>query len=274
MAVKSRTELLFEAYLGERGISFEYEPFGSGETNPDYRFEKDGVRVLVEVKELEETPFDKALRTGLERHGEHISFSLDPRDFHNILRRRIDSASKQLKPHENDADCLLILLGKKDPGYQEISTDVLFYTMYGDIYLSFPMDPNTGIAGEAQSCLKVDGALRKNRPGTGAMYSPHQYISAVGTVQEFNPRSEYERKFYEDLYEKPENRALSAEEGFKMITNAWEKHQKDIPAEFADPNHVSYRVILVANPLSNKILPTGLFAASTDQVLFPKIITE
>lgn len=272
MTTKGRTEKLFESYLNQHSIGFDYEPFGNGGKNPDYRFVKNGKTVLVEIKEIEETPFDKAVKEQL-AISPKVSIALDPNELYTLLRRRIDAACKQLKPHEADADACVIILGKKEDGFDGISPDSIFYAMFGDLYLSFPIDPKQGGAiGEAAAELKVNGALRKNRPTTREMYSLHPYLSAVGVVEEFKGRSEYERKFYNELLKK--HRPPSAEECLKYLSDEWERHQNQIPAIYHDENKMFYRVRMVANPLSTKPLPQHIFNGQWDYARFPKVMQQ
>src|SRR5687767_7171729 len=127
---KTATDEQFELYLQQRGIkAFEYEPYGSQDKNPDYLVKTKNAKILVEVKELEKLPLDRAAQGDLKTLK---TFTLDPRVEYDILRRRIDSASKQLKPHSANVDYTIIILGKKD-GF-DISIDTLFYAMFGDPY--------------------------------------------------------------------------------------------------------------------------------------------
>jgi hypothetical protein len=267
---KSKTENLFEAYLTQRGISFEYEPFGQEEKNPDYRFTSDGKTILAEIKEMEETPFQKELNARLAANNSS-AFSFDPKELTNILRRRIDAACKQLKAQEKDADACVVILGQRDTGLNEIGPDSIFYALYGDLYLTIPIDLNEGKAiGEATSELRVNGAVRKNQSATKEMYSPHSYLSGVGVVEEFNGRSYYEQKFYDELLKK--YTPSTAEECLKYLESEWEKHQDQIPERFRDKDKMFYRVRMIANPLSTKPFPPDLFNGEWDEVRFPNVL--
>ncbi len=145
--------------------------------------------------------------------------------------------------------------------------------MYGDLYLSFPIDPERGSAiGKATSELKVNGALRKNRMPAREMYSPHRYLSAVGIVEEFNGRNMYEGRFYKELLKK--HKPPTAEEGLQYMIEQWEKHQDKIPEPYQNPDQMYYRVRLVANPLSEKPLPRGLFKGKWDQIRYPHVVND
>jgi hypothetical protein len=265
---KSKTEKSFEAYLSQRRVAFDYEPFGRHEKNPDYRFVKNKKTILVEIKEIGETPFQREAAARLVAHNSG-AFSVDPRELYKLLRRRINDAYKQLRPHQSGADGCVIILGQKAPHY-EIGPDSIFYAMYGDPYLSFPIDPIRGGAiGEATTELKVNGAVRQNRRSTREMHSPHPYLSAVGVVEEFNGRGYYERKFYEALPKK--HRPPTAEGYLAYLTSEWEKHQDKIPALYRE-DKMFYRVRLVANPLSEKPLPPNIFNGRWDAVRHPTVI--
>lgn len=267
---KSKTEKLLEAYLAQLNITFEYEPFGEGEKNPDYRFSSDKKVVLAEVKEIEETPFQKEVNARLAAN-DSSSFSFDPKELTDLLRRRIDAACKQLKAHEKDAGACVVIIGQRDTGLNEVTPDSIFYAMYGDLYLSIPIDAAEGKAnGEATSELKVNGAVRKNYPVTREMYSPHEYLSGVGVVEEFNGHSYYEKKFYDQLLEK--YKPPTAEECLKYLESEWEKHQDKIPEMYRDKDKMFYRVRIVANPLSKKPIPPDLFNGEWDEVRYPTVI--
>lgn len=269
---KSKTEGLFEAYLSQEAIPFEYEPYGAEEKNPDYRFKKKGKIALAEIKEIEETPFQREANARL-AVSNTAAFSFDPKELYDLLRRRIDDACKQLKAHQNEVDACIVILGQKDTGINDVTPDSIFYAMYGDIYLSIPIDPERGGAvGEATSELKVNGALRKNRMPAREMYSPHPYLSAVGVVEEFNGRSMYEQKFYNQLLKK--YKPPTAQDCLRYLSEEWEKHQDKIPAMYRDPKKMYYRVRLIANPLSQKPLPRGLFNGRWDQVRYPRVVSQ
>ena len=43
--------------------------------------------------------------------------------------------------------------------------------------------------------VKNPPRIRKNKPKTKIMYSPHKYVSAVGLIEEFNGLSYYKDRF-------------------------------------------------------------------------------
>src|SRR5579863_7759598 len=100
---KTKTEKLFESYLLQQDVAFEYEPFGKQGKNPDYRFHKDKKTIIAEIKEIDETPFQKESGARLAA-GLSSAFSFDPKELYDILRRRIDAACQQLKPYQRTAD--------------------------------------------------------------------------------------------------------------------------------------------------------------------------
>lgn len=268
---RSKTELLFESYLTQQKVKFKYEPFGSGEKNPDYRFKKNGATILAEIKEIKETPFDKASKASIAAGG--TSFTLSPRDLSDLLRRRIDSACKQLKPHKDKVDYCVVILGKCE-GWDEINLDEIFYAMYGDLYLSIPVDLQTG-GGEvanARSALTIAGALRKNRPTTKEMYSPHPYLSGVGVVKEFNGFRAYKEKFFRKILQTEKNTGLGPLQALKLLQSCWEKYQHKLPKLYQNETRMFNKVQIDSNPLSTKPLPKEVFNGRWDYVRVPKII--
>src|SRR5687768_789399 len=96
---KTQTDEHLESYFQQEQIAFRYEPFrdkGQSPKNPDYLFEKKGLRVLIENKEIEEIPHDRLIPNQAQL--------LDIGGLLNLLRRRVDSASKQLKPYHKTVD--------------------------------------------------------------------------------------------------------------------------------------------------------------------------
>jgi hypothetical protein len=270
--MKTKTDLLFEDYLGQRGIRYKYEPFGDQDKNPDYLLTIRGKTILVEIKELQETPLDRVTKASLAKGGG--TFSIDPGELSKMLRRRIDAACRQLKPHKDKVDYCLVLIGVKQ-GYYELGVDEIFYAMYGDLYLSIPFDiKKGGSMSKAESRLKATGSLRKNHPLTKLMYSPHEYLSGVGIVKSFNGHRYYENKFYEQSLRGINTRDWGAHRMLKFLKGKWLKHKNKIPKIYKDTKRVLYKVELVSNPLSNKPLPAGLFNARWDYVRFPTIVYE
>jgi len=262
---------MFESYLRQRGISFKYEPFGDANKNPDYLVRANGKKILFEVKEIEKLPFDIAsegsLKTGK-------AFGLNPVVEYNLLRRRIDTASKQLKPYTDQVDYSIIILGKKD-GFG-IDIDALFYAMFGDPYISIPIDPSTGGGSMEKSTLemKVTGSFRKNRPQTKMMYSLHNYVSAVGLIKSFSARSYYQQKIIERYTKSKKYEAMTPEEGYHYLCEMTAKHENLVPGVYSDPSKVLYKLELVTNPLGEKPLPEKLFYSKWDYIRVPKVIEQ
>lgn len=273
-SIKTQTDLMLENYLQQEQIPFQYEPFGDreqGTRSPDYMFEKVGKKILVENKELEQTLLDKVIP--------NTAQSLNLQGGLNLLRRRVDSASKQLKPYQKKVDYCVVLLGKKQ-GFPIGITD-LFWALYGNPVIRVPIDTITGRPlRKGYTDLTAMGALRKNHPDTGEMIYVHDYISGVGLITSFNASLYYETTVMDpimsDFASKQRNLPLEQQmKAFlKYYTKVWGEKKKHIPDRYSNPNKTYYKIEIIANPLSRNPLPNNIFNAEWDVYKLPEIMSE
>lgn len=270
MKDKTATELMFESYLQQEGILYDYEPYNEGERNPDYSFKKNGVHILAEVEGILEIPLDRATEH-IPPGGVHVG-SLDPRDTYNLIRRRIDDASKQLKPHKDDVDYCIIILGKKE-GYM-IRKEDLFNSLFGDPVIRIPIDTRTGgPAANGYLDHRVTGALRKNKPTTKEMYAVHPFVSGVGIIHEFNASSYYQSKLWSKFFgelEEPEKTHERIVEALERVEKEMQDESK-IPEIYRDPKRNLYRVEMIVNPLADKPFPEVVFDGQWDNIVTPEV---
>lgn len=266
---KTPTDMWFENYLKQEGISFKYEPYGnSSGKSPDYLFEKAGKKILIENKEIEKTPFDNAT-TGVQM--------LDPTLYFNLLRNRIDKASRQLKPYKDDVDFCVVILGKVS-GFPIFFRD-LFWAMYGNPIIRVQINTNTNKVREKPYLdLTMTGSMRKNHPTTKQFRAVHDYVSAVGLIKAFKGLAYYEEQVMSpvmaEYYEKNKDKEELVGGAFALYSKEWKKAQKNIPAQYQDPNKVYYRLELMANPLSKKVISKEIFTGQWDIVQFPKVVNK
>jgi hypothetical protein len=272
--IKTSTDLLLEKYFEQETIRFTPEPYNSKQANhrnPDYLIYKAGRKILIENKEIVSFFLDKATKY-VQTHDPHIYF--------DVLRRRIDSASAQLKPYQNDVDHCIILLGKK-AGFPLKLNDV-FYAMYGDPVIRIPIRVKEGTSVEKPYFdMKTLGALRKNKPESKEMIAVHDYISGVGLIKSFNGQDYYqsivmEKEMEQYSYEHNKNIPLDQilDKYLENYERIWSKLKKKIPEQYKDANKIFYKIELIANPLSKKVISGDIFNNEWDIVQFPKVITK
>jgi len=262
--IKTVVDLRFERYLHQENInSFKFEPFGDGFKNPDYLINH-GKSVLVEVKEIESIPLDRARGVG----------SMDVMGVAKIMRRKIYEASKQLEPYKEKTDYAIILLGK-NKGF-DLNIRDLEWAMFGDPVIRIPLNMESGVPrGKPYFDMKVKGAMRKNNPITKQMYFPSSYISGVGIIKQINGYSYYLSKLYEK-YKRPYNRkepiTKEIRSAFKEYDEIRKKYEKTIPRQyFNDKDKLIYYLDIVANVLSNRPLPKSFFTGKYDRYKIHKV---
>ncbi len=265
---KTIIDVWFEKYLLQEGLKYEFEPYGgSSGKNPDFLVNSGKLQVLVECKEIEHVVFDDIKGAG----------SVNIEGHWNSLRDKIYRASQQLKPYSDKVDHRVIILGKAK-GFAQISINDLHYAMFGNPIIIIPIRTIAGAStGKAKFDLKAMGALRKNHPQTKTMYSPHEYVSAIGIVREFGALSHYKQEFYdkvlEGFYDK--NKPIESQqldEAFKLMQKAWKGHK--IPKEYSDPSKKLYKLLLIVNPLSKRPLPKNLFHGKWDEIRLPQVVYD
>lgn len=276
---KTQTDILLENYFLQESINFRYEPFRAtqqGKKDPDYLFEKSGKKVLVENKEIEQINFDKLIPNRAQ--------SLDLHAHLDILRRRVDAASKQLKPYKHEVDFCVVLLGKKQ-GFP-IGITELFWALYGNPAIKVPIDTMRGAPIRAEyAYLTASGSLRKNNPETKEMIFVHDYISGAGIITAFNVYDHYESKIMHPIMEEFSKKQIQEygnldlnqgqiKEFLDYYKRVWDEKQKLVPEQYRDQNKVCCRIDVIANPLSNTPLPNDIFDATWDTYKLPEVVQQ
>lgn len=264
---KNQTEKFFQSYLTQRGIKYEYEPYGSAERNPDYRFSVDGKTVLVEVKEIETIPIDGIIQS-YKNSGSRL-FEVSPRRTYDLIRQRIDDAASQLKPHSNDVDYCVVIIGKPN-GFRLTLGDVC-EAMFGDSVADFIKEHNGDkkIITDRHRMLRI-GALRKNIPGARQMQSIHSYISAVGLITAFNGLKCYKVKNFKSICEQKDMKDQKTVTKVKQFEIEWREREKSLPKWYRNPENIFYRIEVLGNPLSPTCLPNGIFRGKWDKTRYLK----
>lgn len=264
---KNSSEESFASYLKQEGISvFEYEPYGDGGSNPDFCFQKDGLRVLVEIKQKDAIPIDVVLRS------RNSTGSLDPRTTWDSIRDTIDDACAQLKPRKDDVDFCVIILGRP-PNTFAIDEQTLFAAMFGDPKFLIPLGSNGLKSGDPFWSNKINGALLKNREGTPTPI--HDYVGGVGIVDEFSPYSYFIGKGINEEYERLKRDAIPEDRQTEIIIQRLFDgaiRKAYVPGEFQDENNKAYRLTMIINPLSKRPIPLELFSGIWNKIINPKVV--
>ena len=267
---KTYTDILFEGYLKQNNIAYTYEPFSSqhvGDKNPDFLFQKDNQKILVECKELKSLPTDGLIGTA----------SFDMKRFTDPLKFRIKEASKQLKPYINQVDSTIIIFAKKE-GYQ-IQLNHIKYAMFGDPEFRIPFDPSgKNKPGSMYSDFKANGKLRRNDPESKLTIPYSRHISGVGIVTKTNKRNFYISKLidkkldtlgYEVTYDDKH-----LEENINKLFNINAECSKDKPIIELNPKEDLCIIEIVINPFTTHPLNNNMFNAFGDIVEHVTYTTE
>lgn len=176
---RTASEALFEQYLAEQAIAFEYELTMPGrQKRPDYRISWDDVDLFCEVKELharQPRPDGAAC--------------FDP---YGGIRKEIHEARRQFKEYK-ESPCVLVIHNVDDWEFRD-RPYVLFGAMLGDLGIQAPFDERRGI-------VRVD-QMRSAFLGRGKMVDPksrrpqNTTISAIAVLSELDvPNPEFEQEY-------------------------------------------------------------------------------
>lgn len=265
---KTDIDIRLENYLAQQRLSFTFEPFGTASKNPDYLFKKGDKAIIIECKEIEKVLLDNVTGFG----------SFDVMATANKLKKRINTATTQIKPHSSNADYSIILLGKTQ-GY-DLGTQDVYWAMFGAPVIRVPIDLSNGRPlKEPYSDLTVRGEFRKNKPGTREMIFPHSYISGVGIIREFNGFTHYFRKVHNRLADERINRKAPFREQLKLSLALGDEvlaqHMEEIPEEYRNNREkMIYKVDIVTNPFATNPLPDSIFDSEFDETVIPPVVDD
>jgi hypothetical protein len=169
---KNKSELLFEQYLAMSGLSdFEFEKeFAGRSQRPDYAVRlADGTEVLFEVKEFRTTTDDFLPGGG---------GAYDPYAF---IREKIDQGREKFKTFK-DICCCLVLFNRDKP-LVDLSWQMIYGAMLGNIGFRMPVNVETGIADESatENVFTTGGKMLQYR-GLQPIRPQNQTISAILTL--------------------------------------------------------------------------------------------
>lgn len=239
---RTKSESLFETYLGENNARFDYEPSVSRTScKPDYHVRWGDRELIVEVKELHER-----------RPEPPGASSFDP---YRGIRKEIHEARKQFHDFKEYC-CVLVLYNANDWEFRDWPY-VLFGAMLGDAGIQMPFNPDIGklLEDEARPAF-LDGGKMVDPKSRRQQNTTFSAIGVLGDVTIPNP--EFEREYQIRVAERRAELgvALPVEEilGIRM---ALYEHCRPTLGE-------ALQLKVFENPLARKPLPEHIFCGNYD----------
>jgi hypothetical protein len=177
---KNDAERWFERYLSAHGYEYEYEPDLGVEKRPDFLIERDGLRVVCEVKAFEQVP---ALQKKLEAATGPVMASSD--EVYGPMRSAVRQAASQLKPLADSGLPLVVVLANPLDYRVQLDIKHLIEAMFG----------NPGWAGAFNAEKGEIEGLNFEYGRDGKLRTDHPYISAVVILREIDLEEEYRREW-------------------------------------------------------------------------------
>ena len=241
--VKTPGELLFERYLNDHGIPFEFEPPIAGKSKkPDYHLDWLGETLICEVKDLHS---EKPAPSG--------GVWIDP---YKGIRKKINEVRAKFKEYK-EHPCVLVLHNVND-WESRTRPYVLYGAMLGDFGLRMPFDERNG---------RVDTS--RARPAFlngGKMVDPksrrpqNTTISTIAVLDEYAaPNPEFERA-YKSRVSELTRRLGNAPSIDELLTICMGLYERMSPLRDPVP-----RVRAFDNPDARIALPDGVFDGPCDE---------
>lgn len=166
--MKNYSECLFEKYLNDNSIPFEYEPtWAFTPKTPDYLINFDGVQVICDVTEI---------------------MAHQPKDFFKLIsesyspiRRKIEDKRTQFKPFKqlNIPICLAI--------YSNVSpvTEPFMVqgAMFGDLGVSLTVNLETGEQINCENTFLENGKLLRNKREQNTTFSAILVLNTINEIE-------------------------------------------------------------------------------------------
>lgn len=248
---KNKSELLFEQFLAISGLSdFEFEKeFPDRAHKPDYAVKlADGNEILFEVKEFRATMDDFLPgRSG----------AYDPYAF---IREKIDQGREQFKEFKDHCCCLVLF--NRDKPLVDLSWQMVYGAMLGNIGFSFPVNVQTGIGDPSQARnVFTSGGKMVRYSGLQPVGPQNQTISAVLAL-DLLPVGSIRFHAYIERLEHERREEVGVEEFTKLI--------EDLRGTERDTTLMQIRGVVHENPYARYKLPEELFRGPYDERYGPK----
>ncbi|HWY67541.1 MAG TPA: hypothetical protein VNX88_02690 [Terriglobales bacterium] len=225
MSVKNISEILFERYLGERGLTFQFEKkYPAKSKLVDYTVPINGRDFLFEVKQFEnkDYPFPQT-----------ATFT-DP---HRPIRSKIEQAKDKFQEYE-DFPCCLVMYNN-NAFVMAADPHAVLGAMYGEIGIQMPVQGGRVTIATPPPPVTFVGAKGK------MLHRDRQYntrISALITLYEYHIGSLRFGRWYAEMKNRVETGELNEEDVPNPDFDVQEKHLavsvwQNIYADIAFPNH-------------------------------------
>ena len=196
---KTKSELLFEELLKERGFEFkrgeEYFEKGRGKTCPDYYVKTKYGNIICEVKEFIEPEIHKMIRKV-----KVASFS--SKRILGPIKNKINTASRQLRPYAENEIPMIVILSNPYGFFVDLRNEEIEAAMFGEIGVKIPLSDDK----ESEWFFGRDGILTNQK----------EYISAV-CVLEYHPiKSKKLDEISKGIKEKHKDEEMTSDLLFKM----------------------------------------------------------
>ena len=244
--IKNQSELLFEQCLAASGLpDFEFEKeFSNTARRPDYAVRlADGPEILFEVKEFTTTMADFLPGGG---------GAYDPYAF---IREKIDQGREKFKALK-DFCCCLVLFNRDKP-LVDLSWQMVYGAMLGNVGFQIPIDPETRIADETGITERfMKGGKMLQYRGLQPVRAQNTTISAI-LVLDLLPvgRLRFDARVSE--LERAQDSELGVEEYTRLI------EQSRGTAD--DTSLIQLRVVVHENPHARVKLPEEVFRGPYDE---------
>lgn len=236
---KTRSELLFEAYLKELGLPISFEPKVHGKNKrPDYSLEWNGRVIQLDVKELQER-----LKAGACTY-----------DSYKSIRKKIQEARQKFHEY-NDNCCILVLNNRGDWTFRD-KPWIVFSAMLGDLGFSKEISIGKKAAHGRMKNVFLDNGSMSNSRSHGFQ---NQTISAIAVLSEFTiPNPDFEREYQRRL-KKPSAGLLGDDKVAAQIRVRLDLYKKMRPSLGTCP-----RLSVYENPFARIVLPPDFMKGSYD----------
>lgn len=174
MSPRTPGEQLFEQYLSEYGLSFEFERINPPKRKvPDYVVPWNSREIMFDVKDFD--PLTQPI-------GGPVSFDSYPR-----IREKIEQGRQKFKEYKEYC-CALVLRNLGNPFVMVEHTDIMLGAMYGDSGFTFPINTKTGVGDSS----KLERAFLERGKMIRPKWSAPQNtsISALVTLTRVRPGME------------------------------------------------------------------------------------
>jgi len=246
---KTTADEWFENYLHEQGAepgAHEPDPWGLGDSRPDYLPTAEGEQIACEVKQ-----FGKGSK--LERRlAEQSAGTIPDTELYGPIRNQVKEAAKQLKPLVSRRIPLVVVLANPEEVWVDLSVQNVIAALYGNPQWTMQIDTATGAAVD-------DGHLELGRDGK--LTNDHAYLSAVALLRRRELALDARNEILTELRKSYDGEATTAEERQRRAVAAIEEMERhDLP-----DGHYFYVEVIETLSQEAVPLPEAWFSGERDR---------